>query len=739
MAAAPNTIASVAGRRSRLNRWLLGPGLPAAVALLCYANSLGNGFAYDDLPIVQENRRIRSLVNLPAIWLTNWWQPSSDADAIKQDPTRDRLYRPLTLQTFALNYAVHGVSPFGYHLVNVLLHGAVCVLVWRFVRRVLGDDAVALLASMLFAVHPVHVEAVAGIVGRAETLAALFLLTGLLVLAPSATRPGAGRALIAAVAFLAALLSKETAICFVPVALLVLHTLYRADRPSWRWWAGHAAALLLPLLVYFPLRYAALEQHLVRDPITWSLQNPLHEAEPQQRAQGALTILGHYTRLMLFPLKLSCDYGYRIIDPHAPWDAMTFLGLATAAGMLAALWGYLRPPGRWRQVAGLTAMLLASYALISNAVILIGVSLAERLIYWPSLFVLAAIALGAVEVWRRLAASMRPAVAGLRWLSAAGAVAALGALSLRTYARTGDWHDNVRLFEADVATYPEGSRLLTFLASVRIKQADELEEERQREALLTDAGALLDRALHVTPRSPEALRYRGLVYQRLGQLESGRGNAAQARQAFEQAQQYAQEALQAQPEDRLSQQLLTRLRQQHVRAEDRARVKELRAAVQQRPRDLPLRLELAGLLLDVGRRREALEHYQRAYRQAPENLDAIRGYAEALLLGGKDEEAQQVLQRLLSRQPNNAWVLINLARLLADDDPALALRYAWEAYQMRPNDPHAALGLADALCANGQDAEALRVLQRLEQKLPASDPTRTHVTERIRRLQRGRP
>jgi len=722
LAANPDTIGSAADRGSRPHRWWLGPWLPAAVGLLCYANSLGNGFTYDDHALVRENPRTRSLANLGAIWLTNWWQPSQ---------TDDRLYRPLTLQTFALNYAVHGVSPFGYHLVNVLLHGAVCVLVWCFVRRVLGEEAVAALASLLFAVHPVHVEAVAGIVGRGETLAALFLLTGLLVLAPSATRPGAGRALIAAVAFLAALLSKETAICFAPVALLMLHMLYRADRPPWRWWAVHGAVLLLPLLVYLPLRYAALEQHLVRDPFTWSLANPLHQANALQRAQGVFTILGHYTRLMFFPLKLSCDYGYRIIDPQAPPDAITFLGLAAALALVVGLLGYARSTGRRRQLAGLAAMLLASYALISNTAILIGVSLAERLMYWPSVFVLSGLALGAVAAWRRLA-SLRPTVAGLRWLGAAGAVAVLGALAVRTYARNGDWRDNARLFEADAATYPQSSRLLTLLASARITQSDDVRDDARREALLTDAGALLDRALHLTPGRPEAIRYRGLVYQRLGQLESGRGNAAQARQAFEQAQRCAEEALQALPGDPLSQQLLTWLRQRQVRA--------LRAAVQQRPRDVPLRLELAGLLLDLGRQGKALEHYQHAYQQAPENLDAIRGYAETLLLlGGKDEEAQQLLQRLLSRQPNNPWVLINLARLLADDDPALALRYASEAYQMRPDDPHAALGLADALCANRQDAEALRVLQRLEQKLPASDPTRTNVTERIRALERRRP
>ena len=158
---------------------LLGPWPAVALALLCYANTLFNGFTYDDNAIVRTNTRIRSLANWRQIWLTDYWYEKADDEPIA-DPVRDRLYRPLTLHSFAVNYALQGENPAGYHAVNIVAHALVCWLVWLFALRLVGDAAVASLAGILFAIHPVHSEAVAGIVGRGEILAAGFVLLGLL-------------------------------------------------------------------------------------------------------------------------------------------------------------------------------------------------------------------------------------------------------------------------------------------------------------------------------------------------------------------------------------------------------------------------------------------------------------------------------------------------------------------------------------------------------------------------------
>src|SRR5262249_44208967 len=117
---------------------------------------------------------------------------------------------------------VHGVAPFGYHLVNFALHAAVCVVLALVLARITGDATLALLAAFLFAAHPVHTEAVASVVGRAELLAALLgLLAWWIVLA---RRSVPARA-VAALVLVAAALAKENAITIVAVAIAA-HPIY---------------------------------------------------------------------------------------------------------------------------------------------------------------------------------------------------------------------------------------------------------------------------------------------------------------------------------------------------------------------------------------------------------------------------------------------------------------------------------------------------------------------------------
>ena len=144
------------------------PALVALTAALVYLNALGNGFALDDVNIVRDNPHIRSVAGLPGLFARPYWP---DAEGVASG-----LYRPITLATFALDRAVWGGGAAGFHAVNVALHALVSALAWFVGRRVGIHYGTALLAALLFAVHPIHVEAVANIVGRSELLAAAGVL-----------------------------------------------------------------------------------------------------------------------------------------------------------------------------------------------------------------------------------------------------------------------------------------------------------------------------------------------------------------------------------------------------------------------------------------------------------------------------------------------------------------------------------------------------------------------------------
>src|SRR5512134_50114 len=171
---------------SRPRPWMHA-ALVAAIAAVAYANTLPNLPVLDDGWAVFENPLVKDLGRIPEVFREPW--------GVAGPPTVRGTWRPLTTVTFALNYAVHGRTVGGYHLVNLLLHALATVAVWALARRLVSAVAPeraavsALVAGALFAVHPVHVEAVAGIVGRAEVLSTLLVLCALLALA-GARRPG---------------------------------------------------------------------------------------------------------------------------------------------------------------------------------------------------------------------------------------------------------------------------------------------------------------------------------------------------------------------------------------------------------------------------------------------------------------------------------------------------------------------------------------------------------------------
>src|SRR5262249_44999456 len=122
--------------------------------------------------------------------------------------------------SFALNRAVTGPAPWGFHLVNILLHGGVTVLAYRLSRLVLGKRTLAFMAGLLFAVHPIHTEAIANIVGRAELIVAAAVL-GALITGVGRRSPSPARIAATGGLFAVGILAKENAIALLPIWALL--------------------------------------------------------------------------------------------------------------------------------------------------------------------------------------------------------------------------------------------------------------------------------------------------------------------------------------------------------------------------------------------------------------------------------------------------------------------------------------------------------------------------------------
>lgn len=397
-------------------RWAVGAAL---VAIAVYANTLAHDFTYDDRTVVVQNEAARDPAALKRIFLASSW--SSNAE-------QTIAFRPLTTWTFALNHAIDA-GPLGYHVLNVLAHAAVSALVVVLAMGAGLPAATAGLAGILFAVHPIHTEAVANTVGRAEILAAgLALLALILRRFPFA----------AVVAYALALLAKEHAIALL-VLLPLAELLVDHRRPR----AQFYAALLAVTVAYVLLRATAIGRigvDAARIPL-W--QNVAAHAGPVERLFTALYVAARAGWLLVVPVNLSADYSFAEIPLVASLhDPRAWIGIAFAGG-LVALAVLLRRSSRalfWLGVG------VVPYVVVSNLLVPSGTIFGERLLYLPSV---------ALCVGEAVVLVNRRALAALL----------LAAFALRTVTRNPIWHDNLTLAEATVKTAPRSAQAHHLLAT----------------------------------------------------------------------------------------------------------------------------------------------------------------------------------------------------------------------------------------------------------------------------------
>ncbi|MBN2446049.1 MAG: tetratricopeptide repeat protein, partial [Phycisphaerae bacterium] len=604
------------------------------------------------------------------------------------------------------------------------LHGLACALVWRLTRRLLNSDAVATCAALLFAVHPIHAEAVANVVGRAEVLSAVFMLLGLLVLLGGTRVTSAGRCLAAGALFFAALTAKETAICAPAVAIIVLYADARfATQRTWRWWGRTALLLALPVVVYLPLRYMALEGHLTRVAPPSRVMNPLVGysllAPKAEHIFGVLTIVGQYARLLVVPAKLCADYGYKVIAPSRSPSMMTIVGAGVMLATLVALAGFVQQRRGWRMVAALAAMFVASYVLISNTALIIGVTMAERLMYWPSVPVVMLVALGCVELWKRMGAMERASASTLRVIRLAGIVL-LAALGLRSLARSVDWSSNEMLFRADLATYPQSVQLQVAMSDELIMKGRAMPPGPERDAVFLEAREHAEKARETASWSVEALQMCGAAAYFCGDRD-------EAVEFLELADQLA-------PLDDFSRKALAVAR--GTSRELIERIDVLRGRIETAP-SAEAWVELGECLLDLGENGEALVAAESADRLAPHNLEASWLLARALVANDKLARARDVLRFVVDQDPDNWRAHMFLATVLVTKDAATALTHARRAVELAPDELESNYNLAEVLARGGHTAEAVRRFRYVQRNLLAPEAKLQRLIEnRIAELQR---
>jgi hypothetical protein len=490
--------------------------LSALVALLCYVNTLPNDYCYDDNAIVRFNKDVNEPGRWLAIWTTDYW-----SELEVGSPSRDLLYRPVAVTSFRLVRVIAGDSPLYHHLINMLLHGLISVLVVRLCRLVGGSDRASLAAGVFFAVMPIHVEAVAAVVGRADLLATLGIMLALLchrrLMCASASPQAMLWGAAASLAALGAMGAKESGVCVVMVLPLfdafwcrrsgpaddrlgsrshtddrrsrvgIAHHLHCRGRGWWAVPTLRAAYVLIPLAVYVPLRYHALEGRLHQSAVLTKTVNVLVDAPPWQHALGVVQLWGMYWAKTIYPKILCVSYSINAIRLATdPLDPHVLLGMAVTGLLISASIVAWRK-GK-RSVALLLTATVITYAPTANAVILIRVFFAERIWYLPSVWVAILAGLAAAELRRSLTFYV---------------VAALivGGMSVRCWDRAGEWRNNGALHAAAYRDLPDSVCALHLYG-----------QWLAQHGYYEDGVALLGRAIEIDPGYTDAHRSLGAAH-----------------------------------------------------------------------------------------------------------------------------------------------------------------------------------------------------------------------------------
>lgn len=342
------------------------PFLLLAVAVaLAYANSLGSDFIYDDHAFVVNNEEIRTFTPLSKFLLS--------PEAFSK-PANDHVFRPLASFTFAVNYALGGLDTRGYHLTNLLFHALNVFLLFVLLRRIGFHEGASLAGALIFAIHPVHVEAVTWISGRGNVLfLSFFLLSFLLYMKIDSISGGRRIALLCAAvaAYGVSLLAKEMALP-LPALLFGYDLYFRRDAQRRQWTRR--------LWRYVPFALTAVLYILLRTYVLGKIgQVSYHGGSAYVTFLVMLRALVIYVRLMFVPVGLTLSRhfqpSYSIFEP-AVFLSLCFIVLMVIIGIVT-----------FRRKSRLSFGLFwfaATIAPVSN-MIPVNAIVADRFLYGPSI------------------------------------------------------------------------------------------------------------------------------------------------------------------------------------------------------------------------------------------------------------------------------------------------------------------------------------------------------------------
>jgi tetratricopeptide (TPR) repeat protein len=426
---------------------------------LLFSNTLKNEFAYDDLIFIISNPGVHNPGRISSIF----------AASFPENLPELSLYRPLTAVTYLVDWRrgtrnivpleptfPDHISTFWFHMTNIMLHIGVVLLIYFMVRRIYKEETTAFVTALFFSVHPVHVESIASIVGRAESLCAFFYLASLMLFIREREKSRIFTPLLLTsyLLYLASLLSKESAITLPVVILMTDWFLEKGEEnKGWHSFPGKGIIRTVPYIA-ISFIYISWRLHILGfwgiSPSVWYFTDDPAVIRLAGMCAGALV----YLRLLAFPIAMSMDYNFPVRIAGPLWAAKPggLTNLWALAGLLIIIllliW-IIRAVLKKRPSSFALLFFVFTFFPYAN-IIPIGEFIAERFLYLPSVGFCLILGIFTAKLVERQK---------IRTLSLLLLSVLLIFYSARTFLRNRDWASSLSLWRAEEKFNPGNPNL----------------------------------------------------------------------------------------------------------------------------------------------------------------------------------------------------------------------------------------------------------------------------------------
>jgi Tfp pilus assembly protein PilF len=593
--------------QSQGKRWLaplLFSILLLILATLPYLNSLGNGFVYDDDTQVLANPYIQNFSHLRQIFTTTVWSYQGGSLAVTN------YYRPLMTLGYLLIHEAFGYRPFYFHLANILANAGVVLALFLVTLRMFKDQALAFVAAAIFALHPIHTEAVDWIAAITDLEVSIFFLLAFwffLGLAGPRGHRGWLTQLGMAASFFLCLLSKEQAM-MLPILAAIYEHFYRPDhfQTEFReklsryglFWAMGAA-------------YLAFRIHILG---AFAPRGPKQSVGLDEALFYAAGLAGQYLKKVFWPVHLHVYYAFPLtLGEWVPQMLAGLVSLLLFALAFYLLWRWARPMSFACFWFALTLVPVLDVRVLPNCVF------AERYLYLPSVGFCWIAGWGAMWLWRQARLQH-----GLWRAAIAAAGVALAALcAVRIFTQNPTWKDDATFYTAALAHAPDSADMHNDLGIIYWRRRDWPRAESEWK-----------KALQLSPGAVYVLDNLGLLCYR--------------EKRYGEAEYYLERALALSPEDVNA---LVNLgeAEKYLGHWDDAE-KDLRKAVAVAPLNVHALVRLGEFLQERGRFAEAESQFEAALRSQP-TLRAYYGLGLAEWSQGNTRQAEQAFLKAEALDP----------------------------------------------------------------------------------------